>query len=58
MTFDLTYEQRMILIRSIWSNLGEHDQYLGDDRFIKEKIEEQIQKLQELETILWAGDNQ
>jgi hypothetical protein len=47
----------MTLIRSIWSNLGEHEQYLTDDRFIKDKIEEQIQKLKELETILWAGDN-
>ena len=57
MTFNLNYEQRMILIRSIWSNLGEHEQYLTDDRFIKDKIEEQIKKLKELETILWAGDN-
>jgi len=57
MTFNLSYEQRMTLIRSIWSNLGEYEQYLTDDRFIKDKIEEQIQKLKELETILWAGDN-
>jgi hypothetical protein len=57
MTFNLSHEQRMTLIRSIWSNLGEHEQYLTDDRFIKDKIEEQIQKLKELETILWAGDN-
>jgi hypothetical protein len=53
----LSREQRMLLIRSIWSNLNEHEQYLTDDRFIKAKIEQDIAKLKELETILWQGEN-
>lgn len=58
MTFELTREQRMILIQSIWSNAGEHESYLTDDRFITEKVQERLQKLKLLETILWAGENQ
>ena len=54
---EFTREQRMILIRSIWANMNEHEQYLTDDRFIKAKIEEDILKLKELETILWQGEN-
>ena len=57
MQIELNHEQRMILIQSVWSNMGEHDSYLKDDRFITEKIEERIAKLKELETILWAGEN-
>jgi hypothetical protein len=58
MQIELNYEQRMILIQSIASNLGEHDSYLKDDRFITEKIQERIAQLKELETVLWAGENQ
>lgn len=57
MQIKLSYEQRMILIQAVWSNMGEHDSYLKDDRFIAEKIQERMDKLKELETILWAGDN-
>jgi dTDP-glucose pyrophosphorylase len=57
MQIELNHEQRMILIQSVWSNMGEHDSYLTDDRFITEKIEERLAKLKELETILWAGEN-
>lgn len=54
---ELSREQRMLLIRSVWANLNEHEQYLTDDRFIKDKIEEDILKLKELEIILWQGEN-
>jgi len=57
MQIELTREQRMILIQSVWSNMGEHDSYLNDDRFIADKIQERLAKLAELETILWAGEN-
>jgi hypothetical protein len=57
MQIELSYEQRMILIQALWSNMGEHDAYLNDDRFITEKIQERIAKLKELETILWANEN-
>lgn len=57
MQIELSREQRMLLIRSVWSNLNEHEQYLTDDRFIKAKIEDDILKLKELETILWQGEN-
>ena len=57
MQFDLTREQRMLLIRSIWANLGEHEQYLTDDRFIKDKVNETINNLIQLETLLWNGEN-
>lgn len=58
MTFELNREQRMILIQAIWSNMGEHTEYLKDDRFIAEKCQERIEKLKALEAILWAGENQ
>lgn len=54
---ELSREQRMLLIRSIWANIGEHEQYLKDDRFIKDKIEQEIIRLKELEIILWQGEN-
>ena len=57
MQIELNYEQRMILIQAVWSNMGEHDAYLNDDRFIADKIQERMTKLKELETILWAGEN-
>ena len=57
MQIELSREQRMLLIRSVWANLNEHEQYLTDDRFIKDKIEEDISKLKELEIILWQGEN-
>ena len=57
MELKLNREQRMLLIRSIWANLGEHEQYLKDDRFIKEKVNETIDNLKQLETLLWNGEN-
>lgn len=57
MEFNLSREQRMLLIRSIWSNINEHLEYLKDDRFIFEKVEEDIKKLKELEVLLWNGEN-
>ncbi len=55
--FKLDREQRMLLIRSIWANLNEHEQYLTDDRFIKEKVTETIDNLKKLEYLLWNGEN-
>lgn len=57
MEFNLSREQRMLLIRSIWANINEHMGYLKDDRFIFEKVEEDIKKLKELEVLLWNGEN-
>jgi hypothetical protein len=57
MQIELSREQRMLLIRSIWANIGEHEHYLTDDRFIKDVIEKEIVRLKELETILWQGEN-
>ena len=54
---EFTREQRMILMQAVWSEMGHYHDNIKDDRFIKEYCENRIKQLEELETILWNGDN-